>query len=363
MKFKKTGLYIHIPFCEQKCKYCSFYSKALDNIPEKQYLSSLFFHLDSFKLPLNKEISTIYFGGGTPSLMSCEFFYNFLNTINSKFKITKNIEVTVELNPEHITKEYLFKLKNVGVNRISIGTQSFNNSVLKNLNRIHSAEKAKKAIELALTIFDNVSCDFIIGIKGADNEIEYILDYPLIKEISHLSLYILEGDKNKNLMFDSDLTADTYMELSNQLELLGFSHYEISNFAKSGFESKHNSFYWEGEEYIGLGPSAHSLILSEQNPLRIAENSKLDAFLDNRFLQETTEYEYEDFVHEMFMLGLRLKKGINLEAFKKKYNMDVTGISNKLCQKFSDFINVNDTNISLTKEGFLLSNEIFQNIV
>lgn len=359
----KRGLYVHVPFCQNKCKYCSFYSITKGEIPEYSYLDSLLLNLDNFNLRNNIKFSSIYFGGGTPSLMSPDFFSKFFEKLAIDSQIEPNSEITVELNPEHVTKDYLKELKLIGINRVSIGIQSLNPLVLKYLDRIHSREKALEAVELALNYFNNVSCDFIIGIKNAKNEIDNIMNFQYLKQINHLSLYILEGDRNLSFMEDEDLVANKYLKVSEMLEENGFNHYEISNFSRDGFEAKHNLLYWEGEEYIGIGPSAHSLILSSGKPTRVAEKSNLIEFLSGKFKKEINIYENEEFARELLMLALRLKKGVNIKDFQGLYNFEIKEICNNIIKKFGTLIKIDENTISLTKKGFLLSNEIFETII
>ncbi len=364
MKNNPFGLYIHIPFCEKRCKYCSFYSTTnKDTQSEKIFFNALVKHFNSFSLNDKKELSSIYFGGGTPSIMSLDFYTDVFNFLQSRFKFSDNIEVTVEFNPEHIVNQYLVNLKKLGVNRVSIGIQSLDDKILKSLNRIHSVNTAITAVENALSVFSNVSCDFIIGIKDAENEVENIKKFPFLDNISHLSIYILEGKKNFKLMASEEVQTTHYLKLSSLLERFGFFHYEISNFAKKGKEAKHNSLYWQGYEYVGLGPSAHSFLHSDGNIRRIAENSLLNEFLNGNFKPEIITYLKEDYVNEMFMLKLRLAKGVCLDKFNSRYQVDITKMCHKLYGKFDKYMNFDGVTISLNKQGFLISNEIFSEII
>jgi oxygen-independent coproporphyrinogen-3 oxidase len=359
-----VGLYIHIPFCDKRCKYCSFYSTInKNNRSETNYLNALIKHIDFFRLKSDTCFSSIYFGGGTPSTVSADFYFILLSKISAYFNVAEEVEITIELNPEHISKSYLLRLKEVGINRVSIGVQSLDDRVLSKLNRIHSAKKAVNSVETALTVFDNVSCDFIVGIKDAPKEVENIVNFKFINSISHLSLYMLEGEKNIALMEDEDKQAKNYLILSDILEETGFYHYEISNFAKEGKTSKHNCLYWTGNEYIGIGPSAHSFFYTDGNIRRIAEKSSLNDFLENKFKPYLTTYSKNDYINEMFMLRLRLSQGVNVAYFNSRYKVDITKKCKKLSDKFGSLVVFDGKQIYLTKKGFLLSNNIFADII
>lgn len=357
------GLYVHIPFCESRCKYCSFYSTTKGIINEEKFLNSLLSNLKQFEKYNLKNIKTIYFGGGTPSILSPVFFEKFLKKIRNYYKVDKFAEITIEMNPEHVTLNKLIKLRKIGINRISMGIQALNDETLKKLNRVHSKKTAIDALELICENFENVSCDFIIGIKNNKLEIENILKFKLLSKIKHISIYILEGEKNQNLMENEDKINRKYLKLSETMEKLGFSHYEISNFCKKGYESKHNCSYWKGNNYIGIGPSAHSLIVNKNEIIRIGDETSLNDFLNCDFNLNTVNYKREEFIKELFMLMLRMSKGVNLLKFNKKYEVDYSKLSNSLKLKFPQLINLKNNIISLNKNGFLLSNEIFQEII
>lgn len=354
------GVYVHVPFCRSRCAYCSFYTFTGKNFPDSgEYARAIKHHLSSFNIMEPTVFNTIYFGGGTPSLMPASFFGEMIESISQSVPLTEDLEITVEMNPEDVLPDYLNSLKQVGINRISIGVQSTDDSVLQKLNRSHTSEQAVSAILTAAKFFSNVSCDLIIGITGESEMASNILNKLPIAELSHLSLYMLDGKKNDRLAAESDHTADLYMKLCGRLENYGLKQYEISNFAREGMESVHNLHYWRGNPYIGLGPSAHSLLY----PFRIWDHSGLDRFLKGEFKSGRMEYSKSLFIKEMVMLALRLCEGARQADFKKRYGIDLLKEFSWLCSKFPEFVRCDRNGISLSRKGMLVSNEIFQELV
>jgi len=354
------GIYIHVPFCRSRCAYCSFYSVTGTEMPDAgEYARAIINRLSSFEIPESIKFNSLYFGGGTPSIMPASFFGEMIEKISQSVPLTEDLEITVEMNPEDVLPDYLNSLKQVGINRISIGVQSTDDSVLQKLNRSHTSEQAVSAILTAAKFFSNVSCDLIIGITGESEMASNILNKLPIAELSHLSLYMLDGKKNDRLAAESDHTADLYMKLCGRLENYGLKQYEISNFAREGMESVHNLHYWRGNPYIGLGPSAHSLLY----PFRIWDHSGLDRFLKGEFKSGRMEYSKSLFVKEMVMLALRLCEGARQADFKKRYGIDLLREFGWLCSKFPEFVRCDGNGISLSRKGMLVSNEIFQELV
>ncbi len=259
-----TGLYIHVPFCKNKCPYCDFYSLKLTQETEKKYTEAVIRNLEQFK---GETLDTIYFGGGTPSILSAHSFYCIFKAINKFFKLD-NAEITLEANPSVTDIKKLKSLKNVGFNRISFGVQSCDDNELKQLGRIHNFSTAKTAILNASQAgFENISCDVMLGIIGQTKQsLENTIDKLTSLPINHISAYILKIEENTPYNCEAilkklpceDLVCDLYEFGQNLLSSKGFNQYEVSNFSKKGFESKHNLKYWECKEYIGIGPSAHS---------------------------------------------------------------------------------------------------------
>ncbi len=354
------GIYVHVPFCRSRCRYCSFYSVSGSSVPETdEFSTALIHHFHSFQLPVSIVFNSLYFGGGTPSMMPASFFAETLDRLSGMLRISKTPEITVEMNPEDISTDYLKSLKSAGINRVSIGVQSTNNIILKKLGRSHTARKAIKGIQQARSVFNNVSCDLIIGIEGEDIFADMIMNSLPVSALSHLSLYMLDGEKNRHLAAADDHTADLYLDLCDFLEGVGLRQYEISNFALPGMESVHNLHYWTGNPYIGLGPSAHSFLY----PFRMWDQSGLKRFMKGEFRRGQLEYDRNKFVREMVMLALRLRQGAEQHEFKTRYNISLLREFGWLAEKFPGFVILDKTGISLSREGMLVSNEIFQELV
>ena len=354
------GIYVHVPFCRSRCSYCSFYSIAGKTLPDsRKYANAIINHFNSFKVPHGILFNSVYFGGGTPSLMPVSFFNEVLEYLAGEVDLSEHPEITIEMNPEDAVPVTLNSLKMAGINRISIGVQSTDDGMLQKLNRSHTAKEAFSAIVSARETFENVSCDLIIGIEGEADSGKRILQGLPVEALSHLSLYMLDGAKNSKLAADSDHTADLYTKLCGILAGLGLEQYEISNFSRPGMKSVHNLHYWKGNPYIGLGPSAHSLLY----PFRIRDHSGVKNFMNGMFKTDRIEYSEPVFVREMLMLALRLKEGASVAEFENRYGIDLVKEFSWLCEKFSGFVKCDGKSLALTSEGMLLSNEIFQELV
>lgn len=295
---KELSIYIHIPFCKSKCNYCSFYSIPTSELKSKQYAGLLTkeIKITSEKYSLEgSHINSMYFGGGTPSIMPISFFSNLMNYIQKNFKINENAEITAEINPESGDFKKLSDLKLLGINRLSIGAQSFNDTVLKTAGRIHNKKDTYNAVSNAKKAgFENISLDLIIGLPGQTknillSDIEQILDI-CPKHISAYMLSIEKGTqfykiynrKNDAGFITDEKIAEYYEALCAILCKSGYGRYEISNFAKAGYESRHNINYWNRDEYLGLGPSASSFLkLAGGMEIRKTNISDLYKYADN----------------------------------------------------------------------------------
>ncbi len=362
---KNLGLYIHIPFCLRKCPYCDFYSVRLDEDLKEQYISSVVSCIEHYKNP-ERKVDSIYFGGGTPSLLTEKDVYRILDTANRSFSV-ENAEITMEANPSSATFEKLLGYRTSGVNRISFGIQSLNDEELKDLGRLHDSKTATEAVNNAKKAgFNNLSADLMLGISRQTQESLCNSISALSKlDIQHVSAYMLSIEettpyakmKNSLLLPDEEKTADLYITACNELEKHGFEQYEISNFAVKGFESRHNLKYWQLDEYLGIGPAAHSFY----NGKRSYFPRDIESFITGGFsmMSDDTFNPAEEYV----MLSLRLKNGLDLKT-AYKYGVD----TKKLLEKAQRFIKQNlvihgSDHLCLTKEGFLVSNYIISELI
>ncbi len=357
-----TGVYIHVPFCVQKCPYCDFYSvKSQDNL-QQQYADAVCEEILSY--PQNTKCDTIYFGGGTPGILKPQLFEKILNTLYNHFDIDRNAEISLETNPAVIDKKGFADLKSLGFNRVSIGVQSLNDDDLKLLGRLHDAKGAVNAVCDAYSAgFENISIDFMMCLPNQSAE-KFINNLEKAKNlpIKHISAYMLKIEENtpfanQNLILpDDDLSAEIYIKSAEYLENIGFEHYEISNFAELGFECRHNLKYWQLEEYIGIGPAAHSFYQNK----RYAKQKSLTDFLQNPCKTYFTD-ENCNALEEKIMLNLRLKSGFDtniLDDEKQKAVLNRADIFEK-----HGLMQVKNGIICLTKQGFLVSNSIISDII
>ncbi len=353
---KPIGIYIHVPFCAKKCPYCDFYSCSYSKSIAESYTEAVIKHIESYE---SADADTVYFGGGTPSLLPIEFTEKILSEVNKKFKLI-NPEITLELNPCTVSREKLIEYKKMGINRLSVGVQSANENELEFLGRNHSFEKAKEVIMTASEVgFENISADLMTGLpfqttESMYNSIDSLSNLP----ITHISNYILKIEENTPFnkaeiisnMPDDDQVCDMYLSMVERLSENGFKQYEISNFSKNGFESRHNNKYWRCEKYIGFGPMAHSFYGGK----RYFNADSLEKYISSPLMKTVTDNSPGD-DDEKIMLGLRLTEGIRLSDYPEKR----TNIEKKarLFEK-SELINYDGEKISLTPKGFLLSNSI-----
>lgn len=324
-----AGIYIHIPFCIQKCGYCDFYS-IIRLTDKSDFVACLCKEIIDRKDTLNGEaVKTIYFGGGTPSLLSKQDLTKIVDVLFAHYDLSKLEEFTIEVNPDDINMSYLTDLRELGINRLSMGIQSFNNKILTFMNRRHNAAEALQAVELSKRSgFDNVSIDLIYGIPNMSlQEWESSIDTALGMGVQHISAYHLTFEpgtvfyKNlkKNILkeVDDSVSVEQHALLIHKLKEKGFIDYEISNFCQPGFESKHNSSYWNGSNYLGFGPSAHSY----SAPSRRWNISDLKEYM-KKVQEEECYFEFEilsekDKYNEAIMLGLRTNKGVELNVINQ----------------------------------------------
>ena len=351
------NVYIHIPFCKQKCNYCSFIS--FPHIDKKiEYLTALKQEIKHFYK--NENLNTLYFGGGTPSLLTPDE----IESILKLFNISKNTEITIELNPETITEKYLKELYKIGINRLSIGCQTFDNNILEIIGRKHTAQQAKNIVKIAQKSgFKNISLDFIYGLPNQSiQNFENDLKEALKLNIQHISLYGLKIDEGcyfyKNIpenLPDNDTQADMYL-LAIEI-LKDFGQYEISNFGKA---SKHNLNYWDNNFYYGFGVAAHGYI----NGIRYSNYETIDEYVKNpiKHFSEIKITKQAQLEEEIF-LGLRKCNGIDVKKINSKYNIDFEFKYKNILNKYKDFFIKTSEGYALNTNGFLISNNIMSEFI
>ena len=322
------SVYIHIPFCSSICSYCDFSKFYYNEVWVNQYLEALNNEIDlNYK---GEVLNTLYIGGGTPSCLNIEQLTKLFNIIK-KFNLSTKVEFTFECNVENINKEKLEFLYKKGVNRLSIGVQTFNNDLLKILNRHHTKKEVIEKINLAKSIgFNNINVDLIYAIPKEDmNILKNDLDLFLSLNINHISTYSLIIEPNTKLYIDKfknideDLDYEMYKYICTKLKKNGYNHYEISNFAKDGYESSHNLTYWNNEKYYGFGLGASGYV----NGVRYDNTKNLNKYLNKNYIYESHELELKETIENEFILGLRKVKGINKKNFQDKYNINIKDIN------------------------------------
>ena len=360
MKFlTNLGLYLHIPFCNGKCAYCDFYSAFTNEELIDSYTTALIREIKQWGGKITRPIDTIYLGGGTPSLLNHRLM-PLLKAVCENFEVLDNAEITLEVNPADNVYEILQNAKAAGVNRISIGAQSGSDFELSVLGRRHTAKDTETAVKLARELgFNNISLDLMLGLPDSDcNTLKNSLDFLLNLNPEHISAYILKIEENTKFyklrdtlnLPDDDNISDQYLFMCEYLENNGFCHYEISNFCKDNKASRHNLKYWNCEEYLGLGPSAHSFLEGE----RFFYPRDLKAFMKGN--SPTPDGNGGD-LEEQIMLALRLKDGIKTDILPTS--------ALKKCEFFAKngLAVLENNNFSLTNNGMLLSNTIIFEIL
>lgn len=333
-----SGIYIHIPFCKQACHYCDFHfstSMAKKDAMVSALQKELVLRKDEFK---DEVVETIYFGGGTPSVLTSEEIEQIINSIYANYVVSENPEITLEANPDDLSKNRIIQLSNSPINRLSIGIQSFFEEDLKWMNRAHSAEEAENCLTDATHRFDNISIDLIYGIPGMSNERwKQNIDKALSFDIPHISSYALTVEPKTALAHmiqqghvknvDDEQSQEQFHLLVDTLEEKAFVNYEISNFGKEGYFSKNNSAYWQGKKYLGIGPSAHSFD-GIRRGWNVKNNSKyLKSIQEEKLPMETETLTTTDRYNEYVMTGLRTIWGVSLEKITSDYG-----------EKFSDYL-------------------------
>lgn len=361
------GLYIHIPFCKHKCPYCDFFSGNADENAFDNYVIELKDKIKYWSEKAKRDVATVYFGGGTPSVLGADWLCDILDFIKFNFNIQNNAEITVEVNPDSAKTIDFEKMYACGFNRISMGMQTAVEDELRLLGRIHSIDDAKTSVERAKSAgFNNISLDLMMGIPNQTIEsLEKSISFCADCEVTHISSYILKIEENtpfykvqnKLKLADDDMQAEMYMKAVEMLDSLGYKQYEISNFSIQGYESRHNTNYWRCGEYIGIGPSAHSFFEGK----RFFYSRSMDDFNNNKLSFEGTGGDEEEFI----MLSLRLKSGLNYSEFEEKFGYTLPSYIIKKAKEYEKYgyTNVTDKSISFTPKGFLVSNSIISELI
>ncbi|WP_110111398.1 radical SAM family heme chaperone HemW [Bacillus sp. CGMCC 1.16541] len=368
--------YLHIPFCHHICHYCDFNKVFFENQPVVPYLESMKEEMkNTVEAYPTKGLNTIFVGGGTPTALDENQLHYFLDAIRTYLPLEKEGEFTFEANPNELTEQKLKILKEYGVNRLSIGVQTFNDDLLQNIGRVHTKNQAFQAIETAREIgFNNISVDLMYSLPHQTVEdFKKTLDIAFSLDVEHMSAYSLIIEPKTvfyNLMKKGKLHVPTqeaeatmYDLLMIEMERHGFHQYEISNFAKNGYESKHNLTYWDNSEYYGIGAGAHSYV----NGVRRANSGPLKKYMS---LIEETGFPYleenkvskEEMMEEEMFLGLRKTAGVSKEIFKEKYGVELSTVFAEPIREYKEkkLLQEQDDSLFLTRNGRFLGNEVFQ---
>ena len=379
----ELGIYIHIPFCKQKCYYCDFVSYSNKCSEVKEYIESLKKEIEEFDFS-NYKVTSIYIGGGTPSYIDSIYIVEILSELKEKLKCNliefKDIEITIEVNPRTVDTKKLNDYKKSGINRLSIGLQSTKNDILKKIGRIHTYQEFLEIYKLAReTGFKNINIDLMIGIPGQKiGDLKNTLQNIIKLEPEHISVYSLIIEENTPIekmlengeikLPDEDLERNMYWYVKNTLELNGYNHYEISNFAKLGKESRHNLNCWNQEEYIGFGVAAHSYL----NGIRFSNTINVEEYIqhiENNRKEENIQIEesqsLEDKKNEFMMLGFRKIQGVDIARFKEKFIDNPIFLYRENLNKLVEegLIEVDLNHIKLTNKGIDLANLVFEEFV
>lgn len=372
-----AGIYIHVPFCKTRCIYCDFYTRT-DISPKEDYVNALCKEIELRNSYIGKEtVNTIYFGGGTPSQLSYDNFLRIFDTLNNNFEIAGDAEITMEANPDDLNIRYLESIKNLPFNRLSIGIQSFDDKELQFLKRRHSAIQAKEAVKRSQDNgFENISIDLMYGLPNQTMEIwQKNLHEAINLNIQHISSYHLIYEQGTRLYrlfkhgnvkpVNEDLSVEMFSVMIDKLSDAGFEHYEISNFARNGLYSRHNSSYWLDAKYLGLGPAAHSYD-GQNRAWNIASISKYIEGINMSVPKTEIEYldkntRYNDFI----LTGMRTMWGVDLLKLEKLFGSFMKEYALRNVQKYVDqgFATNQDNVLKLARNGIFISDGIMSDMM
>ena len=373
------GLYVHIPFCVSKCNYCDFNSYKIDKNSKETYIQDLKKEINLYKQERKnnnneEEISSIFLGGGTPSILSSEEIKYIFESIKENFKIREDAEITIECNPGTLTKEKLMAMKEVGINRLSMGLQAVQDYHLNSIGRIHTYDEFEKNYKEAIEVgFENINVDLMYALPNQKpKEWKESLEKIVKLNPSHISAYSLileEGTKlydmyedNEFEMTDEDTDIDMYNYTINYLKENGYNQYEISNYAKEGFECRHNILYWKCDHYIGLGPGASGYLGNYRyNNVESLQDYHENLNKNKKPIENLEKLSIEDKIQEKIFMGLRMNEGIKFDDLKKQFNTDIKEKYSNQIKELKDkgLINESIAGFSLTQRGREISNSVF----
>ena len=362
-----SGLYIHVPFCKQKCTYCDFASFPKEIGKAESYFACLYREIEGRSKQYPKTIlDTVYIGGGTPSVVDSKFIVGAIRQVKKCFSLKKDAEITIELNPGTVDEQKIKDYLSVGINRFSIGLQTGFDDQLKKLNRIHTAKDFLLTTKMLKG--QNVSADILIGLSGQTiDQVKKSIDLAIAGGVKHLSVYALTPEVGTPIYTDylngellsDDEVADIYDAIVIYLKEQGFNRYEVSNFAKDGFYSRHNLNYWKRGEYIGVGVSASSFMENR----RFTNTFKIDEYMNAIIYNKNPEIssdiiEGEDAKFEFIMLGLRTTNGISIAEFNKTFSADFMAEYKTVLSKKSKYLDLNGDNLKIKDEYLYVQNDI-----
>lgn len=358
------SFYVHIPFCIRKCAYCDFLS-GTDTSPLPAYISSLIREISAFKT--DKKVKSIFIGGGTPSAVDSAYIGEIMHCIKNNFNLSDNCEISIETNPGTVDEQKLSEYKRLGINRLSMGIQSFNDRLLKTLGRIHDSKTAVESFRLAKKYFENINADLMFALPGQTlDDWRETLEKAVTLAPTHISAYSLiieEGTPfyDAYTPVDERLDREMYYFAKKYLAQNGYKQYEISNFAKPGLECRHNLVYWQGGDYKGFGLGAASLV----NSCRQKNTEDMREYLSGTCVTESIPLDKAEQMQEFVMLGLRCTDGIDADIFKERFSADMFDIFGDIFEKHkkNGLLTVDKRTVKLTDKGVDLSNIVFIDLV